>query len=94
MKHKKFYTVEISYRAENEIKLFRITNLDAIALKRFREDIFICGVYRKIDDSTGEIISPYSIRETIVYLQDHFFSASADLSKGLQNDKSIYSPKK
>lgn len=92
MKQKTFYTVEVSYNSDTETRLFRIPNMDPAALKKFREDVFICGVYRKIDDSTGEIISPWNIRQLIVYRQQHFFSVTADLSR-IENPKSNFSPK-
>lgn len=91
---KKFYTIQVYYKSDNELKMYRITNLDTSALKKLREDIFICGILVKIDTDTSEIISPWNITQTLVFRQAHFFSASADLSRGLKNDSSNYSPKK
>lgn len=80
---KTYYTIEITYRSENETKLIRFTNFDARALQIFRENMFVCGVYRRIDGDTGEIISPFQIVQTMLYKQAHFFSESADLKKPL-----------
>ncbi len=89
----KLYTVEVTYRCGEKSKLFRITNLDAPHLKQLRENMFVGGVYRRIDDDTGEVISPWSIIETMVYKQAHFFNAVED-DKDLVNGNSNYSPKK
>lgn len=89
MVSKQWYTVEIEYDALNEVKLMRITNLDGHALKQLRENMFISGVYRKIDEFTGEILSPYQIRKTTVYKQKHFFSGGM-VNAALEQDKTIH----
>lgn len=94
MNKKPFYTIELQYRAGTETKIFRIINLDQRSLKKFRDDVFICGVYRKIDGDTGEIISPFRIDNITVYRQAYFFSQSADLERPLMNPNTVYSQKK
>lgn len=88
-RNKKWYTVEIEYNVLAEVKLMRIPNLDGYNLKLLRENMFISGVYRKIDECTGEILSPYQIRKTTVYLQKHFFGQD-DLNAKLEQDKNIH----
>lgn len=88
MSNKIFYTLEVSYRAKTEFKLFRITNLTADTLKQVRETMFTGGLYRKIDPDTGEIISPWNILEVMIYKQEFFFNAEQS------EKKLVYSPKK
>lgn len=75
MSRKTYYTVEILYQAGTETRLHRVTNLDTEALHSLRMNMYIQGVYRRIDDDTGEILSPWNIIETMVYRQAHFFNA-------------------
>ena len=93
MNNKKFYTVEIQYSAGPETKLFHIPNLDGVALRSLREGMFSTGVYRKINEDTGEILSPWNIQKVTVYRQAHFFK-SADLEKPMAREQSNNSPKK
>ncbi len=79
---KKYYSVAVTYRAGAETKYFSIPNLDGISIKNLRDTMFIGGVYRRIDDDTGEVISPWCIIETMIYKQAHFFKG-ADLDKKL-----------
>lgn len=75
MSQKTFYSVEIEYTAMyNELKLFRIPNVDSQALWTLRGEVFARGARRYIDPDTFEIISPYSIRAIMVYKQAHFFN--------------------
>jgi hypothetical protein len=77
----KFYCVVVSYKSDNEYKLFRISNLTGKALKEFRENLCTAGVYRKIDADTGEIILPWTIKQIRVYKQAHFFNAAEEDKK-------------
>jgi hypothetical protein len=58
--------------------------LTAVKLREFRESVFSAGAYRRIDDDTGEVISPFRIRAIMVYRQSHFFNA-AEEDKPLTN---------
>lgn len=79
MQNKTFYTVEIEYDGKDmTIGLFRITNLDGPHLQRFRENVFMGGAYRRIDDATGEVIPPHRIRNIMIYKQDHFFNPAEE----------------
>lgn len=86
MSSKRWYTVEILYDSDNEVRKFQIRNLDAVKLKEFREAVFIAGAYRRIDEDTGEVISPFRIRSVIVCKQAYFFGP-ADLQKPIKKDK-------
>jgi hypothetical protein len=87
MSDKQFFSVEVTYYSQdNEIKLFRLTNLDAKTLYDFRTNAFSAGIYRKYDADTGEVISPYRIHSMMVYRQSHFFNAD-DAGKKLIHPK-------
>lgn len=79
---KKWYTIEITYdslsEGKNATSLFRIPNMSPQALQQFREGVFTAGAYRRIDDDTGEVISPWNIRSIIIYKQAHFFNAQEE----------------
>lgn len=71
--------MEIEYDGKDHtIGLFRIPNLDGPHLREFRENVFIGGAYRRIDDETGEVIPPFRIRHIMVYKQSHFFNAAEE----------------
>jgi len=89
---KRYYTIEITYKSGSDAKMFRITNLDEPHLKEVRATMFISGLYRKIDETTGEIISPWLILSVMVYKQDYFFNG--DTAKLVQSAKTNISPKK
>lgn len=86
MNNKRWYCIEISYDSQSETKLFRIPNLSSDALDKFRNNVFIGGAYRRIDDETGEIISPWRIRNIMVYKQAHFFNADQEDKKLTQKN--------
>lgn len=90
---KSFYTIEVLYRCQQETKRFRITNLTAEFLKQVRETMYVGGVYRKIDEDSGEIISPWNIIEAMIYKQAHYFNAEQE-NKPLENPNSNFKPKK
>lgn len=94
MANKKWYTIEIMYKSDTETRLYRLINLDSGALKVLRQNMFIEGVYRKIDEDTGEILSPWQIKKVTVCRQAHFFAVTPDQIKGLEKSNGINSPKK
>lgn len=85
MSEKIFYSIEVSYNSDNEVKIFRIPNITPAKLKEFRETVFLSGVYRPIDSVTGEILSPWQIRQIMVYRQARFFKHS-ELNMKLTKD--------
>lgn len=92
MNEKIYYSVTIEYNAGAEVCFYTLKNLTPGYLKKFREDIFICGVYRVIDKDTGQIICPFQIRNIMVYRQAFFFG-DADLKKPMTNPNSSVIPK-
>lgn len=85
-----YYTVEVNYKSGPDARLFRITNLKATELQQLREKMFVAGIYRKIDDTTGEVISPWLIIQTMIYKQDYYFNA--ETTTLVQSAKEISSP--
>lgn len=76
---KKWYIIDIVYvDRDNEVVTFRIPNMEGSKVQTFRENIFIAGAYRRIDDATGEIIPPYRICGVDIYRQAHFFKNPDD----------------
>lgn len=70
---KKYYSLEICYQNREETRMLRLVNLKPEFVRQIRENIFITGLYRRIDDDTGEIISPHWIRGVMLFRQAYFF---------------------
>ncbi len=70
-----FYTVEVFYKHDNELKREVLRNLTGKKLKEFRETFFTVGfaVHDQSDLKHWIIISPFNIITIDVYLQEKFF---------------------
>ena len=69
-----FFTIEVMYLQDNEVKMFHLRNFIPKKLMEFREKVFTTGVYRVINEEEGEIISPYNIKSILVTKQEKFFT--------------------
>lgn len=71
----KFFTVEVYYKHDNELKREVLRNLTGKKLKEFRETFFTVGLACNdpADPKHWVIVSPFRIVTIDVYLQDKFF---------------------
>jgi hypothetical protein len=91
-----FYTVAVHYKCTpidegavypgNSLQIYRLQNMTAAALKTFRENIFIGGLYKSLDADTGFVIPPWNITHIEVYRQSHFFKPY-ELNKNLRKNE-------
>jgi len=68
-----WYTIEVLYRHDNEVKREAIRNVSPQKLIQFREIFFSVGFAVTIDASHQIIIAPWNIRSIDVWRQDKFF---------------------
>jgi hypothetical protein len=71
------YSIEVNYKSEStgkwEVSQFRLRNFTGQKVMEFRNNVFVGGVYRKITEDMGEVISPWNIMSIFIYRQEKFF---------------------
>jgi len=71
----KFFTIEVFYKQDNELRREVLKNITAQKLKEFRETFFTVGlaVHDPENASHWVIVSPFNIVTIDVWAQEKFF---------------------
>lgn len=70
-----FYTVEVTFRYDNEIKRYYARNFTGSKLKEFREAVFFSGFAWPDPDNKDHwiLVGPMAIIKIDIWRQDNFF---------------------
>lgn len=69
-----FYTVEISWKRDHEIRLYRFKNCTSETVRKMRKEVIYAGIkVSKKSLDAWEIILPWFIVSFDIYQQDKFF---------------------
>jgi len=71
----KFFSIEVYYKHDNELRREVLKNITGKKLKDFRETFFTVGlaVHDPTDPKHWIIVSPFHITSIDVWAQDNFF---------------------